>query len=126
MRKTVLATTVFFLTVTAAAQDEEEYTVLETWRCYESADYSIRKILVKLTKRKYNENGFIVGTVQVAGVDYRSTFAVNGFDRRWTFGDDGDYSFIIKPNGDGLYYDFSSVEAGETTKANQIFICKMS
>lgn len=48
----------------------------------------------------------------------------NGLERRWDWGDEyGKYAFIIKPDGTGLYYDFSSVASGESTKASDVYKC---
>lgn len=47
-----------------------------------------------------------------------------GLNHRWDWGDEGKYSFIVKPDGAGLYYDFSTVPAGETTSARDIYKCK--
>ena len=47
-----------------------------------------------------------------------------GLDHRWDWGPNGtDYAFIIKPDGTGLYYDFTSVPKGETTKQNEMYKC---
>ncbi len=53
----------------------------------------------------------------------------HGLDHRWDWGgesskDETKFSFIINPNGQGLYYDFSNVPKGETTSARGIFKCK--
>ena len=76
-----------------------------------------------------NEDGE-TGTIKVAGVIHQTAYRVEGFDRRWSFGsqDDGnfDYVFILQPDGTGIYYDFSSVEVGESVEGSQIFVCKKS
>ena len=48
-----------------------------------------------------------------------------GINNRWSWGPSGHgYSFIIKPDGTGLYYDFSNVPEGETIKADDVYKCK--
>lgn len=46
-----------------------------------------------------------------------------GLQHRWDWGPNGNYAFIIKPDGIGLYYDFSLVSSGESTKANDVYKC---
>ena len=47
-----------------------------------------------------------------------------GLDHRWNWGPNmTDYSFIVKPDGTGLYYDFTSVPKGEITKARDVYKC---
>ena len=45
-----------------------------------------------------------------------------GINHRWDW-EEGHYSFVIKPDGTGLYYDFTNVKSG-TTKARDVFKCK--
>jgi hypothetical protein len=43
---------------------------------------------------------------------------------RWDWGPNKtDYSFVIKPDGVGLYYDFSYVQKGESIKARDVYKC---
>ena len=62
------------------------------------------------------------GDVSVAGVTHRARFQVQGFNRRWDFGDDFQYAFVIYPNGDGAYYDFTSNTTN--VKPSQRFKCR--
>ncbi len=48
----------------------------------------------------------------------------NGLNHRWDWGPEGKYSFIIKPDGTGLFYDFTSAEPDESIKANDVYKCK--
>jgi hypothetical protein len=50
----------------------------------------------------------------------------NGLEHRWDWGgiNDSSYSFVIKSDGTGLYYDFTNVKLGESTKARDVFKCK--
>lgn len=47
-----------------------------------------------------------------------------GLDHRWDWGPDGKYSFIIKPDGTGLYYDFNTATNGKKDKADDIYKCR--
>lgn len=81
---------------------------LEKWACREP--YASGDPLVVATV----EEGRKTGSIFVSGVTKKSQFSVDGFDRRWNFDlrEDGyfSYSFVIRPNGDGLYYSFLSKE----------------
>jgi len=47
-----------------------------------------------------------------------------GLNHRWSWGDAmGNYSIVIKPDGTGLYYDFTGVPEGESIKAREIYKC---
>lgn len=67
--------------------------------------------------------GFILydGTNEGEMALYKRT----GLRHIWTWGDELQYSFIIKANGQGLYYDFTSTEEGESKDADDIFYCKL-
>ena len=45
-----------------------------------------------------------------------------GTNHRWDWGpNENDFSFLIKPDGTGLYYDFTGSPDGTTTKAEQVY-----
>lgn len=48
----------------------------------------------------------------------------DGLSHRWDWGvDENSYTFVIKPDGTGLFYDFSTAENGIKNKADEIFKC---
>lgn len=106
---------------------ESNGTTIEKWRCFDRSDYDKKTTLVKLTRvtEDGEKSGF--GEVSVAGVIHKALFQVKGFNRRWDFGKEptGSYSyaFVIFPDGNGAYYDFSDVEYSGKTKAGQFFNC---
>ena len=113
-----------------------ERTIIETWKCYAISDRSQKNALVHLTREHQLSvihalagSKLEVGTVSVAGTKYDSVFQVDGFDRRWDFGRDSKsderwpYSFVIKPDGDGSYYNFTTEATG--VKPSQVFKCVM-
>ena len=71
-------------------------------------------------------SGKASGQISVAGVTHRALFRITGFERRWDFGEEMKYAFIINPDGSGAYYDFSLLEEGETTKPSQLYDCVLS
>lgn len=46
-----------------------------------------------------------------------------GLEHRWDWGDGLPYSFTIKTDGTGAYYDFTGVPEGERIKPNEIYKC---
>jgi hypothetical protein len=71
------------------------------------------------------------GLVQVAGKDYLAIYELKGFNHRWDFGSNVEengfeYSFVIKPDGTGLYIDFSNAESGKLVRPSQLYICKQT
>jgi hypothetical protein len=48
-----------------------------------------------------------------------------GIEHRWDWGgpEGTTYSFVIKPDGTGLYYNFSNANKGESIKARDVFKC---
>lgn len=109
---------------------EEAQDVLkgEIWRCFATSDYNNKTALFTLGRKRMGSSEF--GRVLVASTTQRASFRIAGLNRRWNFGDDesGDsypYAFIIKPDGTGLYYDFSTSADG-TANASDSFNCLMS
>jgi hypothetical protein len=106
--------TVALLAASAAAQASP----VETWECRDM--FGNGPVLATATV----ESGRAKGKIAVAGVTQTSAFHVDGFDRRWDFGPLPDgafkYSFIIKPNGDAMYFDFGM---GKTAKPSNFMKC---
>ena len=94
----------------------------ETWRCFASTDHRKATVLFTLVRVRSGDME-IFGEVSVAGVSHLAGFKVSGLDRRWNFGHDYQYAFIIKPDGTGLYYDFSTSGDG-SAKPSDFFRCQ--
>ena len=97
---------------------------VETWECKDRYDFSDswKNILVVATI----DSGRTTGSVTVAGDTQSAQYRVAGFQRRWDFGPmkkNGGftYSFIIDPNGEGSYYDFSQAD---TAKPSLFMTCR--
>jgi hypothetical protein len=112
-----------FLTMLIAFNVQAQVT--ERWICkdaYTSAWTTI--VTAEVLESKFS------GLVMVAGTEHEARYQVKGFNRRWDFGltddDTYDYAFILKPNGDGIYYDFSSAAAGEVVQPSQFLTCQQS
>ena len=81
---------------------------VETWRCFAQSDFNKHTVLVELTRVTAAGETQGSGQISVAGVTHHALFRITGFDRRWDFGKEMQYSFIITPNGSGAYYHFST------------------
>ena len=54
----------------------------------------------------------------------RTYYRRTGLEHRWDWGpNETNYAFVIQPDGTGLYYDFSSVPYGESTKVSEVYQC---
>ena len=54
----------------------------------------------------------------------RTFYQRTGLEHRWDWGSNGcEYSFVIKTDGTGLYYDFTGVPKGESIKAREVYKC---
>ena len=112
-------------TVGVQAEDGPSATT-EEWRCFSTLDIfrEKKKVLVRLTREMKRSVDLGSGEVSVAGATYDARFEVAGFNRRWDFGGDMQYAFVIQPDGSGAYFDFSTVEDGGRTGPNQWFQCE--
>jgi len=97
------------------------------FRCWYCTDYiDGSKTLVEVGYFKG------LGEIQVGFVLYDGSYSGTmtfyrrtGLEHRWDWGPNlGEYSFVVKTDGTGLYYDFSSVEEGESTKAKEVYKCR--
>jgi hypothetical protein len=94
-----------------------------SWFCY---DYINEKLLLEVGifgDTKLEGLGYILYDGGYIGelTYYRRT----GIEHRWDWGGPNNttYSFVIKSDGTGLYYDFSNVKPGESIKARDVFKC---
>ncbi|MCY4431337.1 MAG: hypothetical protein OXC11_13225 [Rhodospirillales bacterium] len=86
----------------------------ERWFCY-TEPFFLREQSpdIVLTRESETDQPFGEGRVLVAGVIYDASFQIEGIDRRWDWNDGMDM-ISVRPGGDGSYYDFRLLEAGET------------
>ena len=124
MERTCLILVAFTALAAFGVQAQEgRNTITEEWRCFALFDFSKETVAVELTRKTPDGEAKGSGEVSVAGFTHKALFRIAGVERRWDFGDEFNYAFVIKPGGDGAYYDFSSVEDGGTTSPSQRFNC---
>ena len=67
---------------------------METWHCFDIADFSQEKVLFSLTRKGAG------GEVLFAGLTYPARFQIAGLNRRWDFGyDESDGSICANTGG---------------------------
>ena len=99
----------------------------ETFECQSGRSWDNEgKTLV--TASIFGETGG--ATIEVAGIVHLAVYRVTGFNRRWDFGEASnqryEYAFIIKPDGDATYYDFSNSDVARDKFPTQFFFCKQT
>lgn len=88
-----------------------------SWCCVDPYAYR-RKTLVEVGT--FTKNGTIYGFILYDGGDEGELthFSREGLEYRWDW---DDYTLVIQPDGTALYYDFTNVPYGESTKPRLIF-----
>ena len=137
MRKTqVLLASFCLLPAVGQPQEAQSSTIIERWAClnardrlallFEDGGYDDipeEKVVVSLTRRSSKDDKSGFGEVSITGITHRARFSVEGLDRRWDFGENGEYAFVINAQGGGAYYDFSDADAGEVVQPSLEFGC---
>jgi hypothetical protein len=111
------------ITVGGESFNENEFT---SWRCYKNA--LTTKVLAEvghLAAKDQEINGFILFDGGNVGdlVSYRRA----GLNHRWSWekvNGDYKYSFVIDPEGNGAYYDFTGAKRETFQDAKQTYKCK--
>jgi len=113
----------------SAEEKVEKSSDIEEWRCASGSaaglylitqnpeEFPEERVVVRLFQPVGKTKG--KGEVSVAGVNYDAAFEMEGLNRRWVFGEDREYSFVITPEGGGTYYDFS----GNSLSPSQTYGC---
>ena len=102
-----------------------------SWGCSEYGysrpipDYgSGSRILVEIGRfeaASHSDVGFILYDGSSSGE--LTSYSRRGVNQRWDWGPNGEFAFVLKPDGTGLFFDFSNVPQGETTSANDMYEC---
>jgi len=78
------------------------------------------------TKQKLNEIMKMTGFILYDGTNTGdiALYTHAGLNHRWDWGPKvGTYSFVIKPDGTGLFYDFRTAKKGVKDKADDVYKC---
>ena len=100
---------------------EEVYGSIEIWECREFPDGD--KVLFEVGRFEgVSQYGFILHDGSSSGDLTR--YQRQGINKRWSWETTGgSFSFVLKPDGIGHYYDFTGVADGEKIKSTDIFRC---
>ncbi|WP_020677489.1 hypothetical protein [Geopsychrobacter electrodiphilus] len=104
----------FFFTTIANAE------VVESWICQESSNGDWSKIIATVEVNKGKENG----KVDIFGESHIATFGTIGTNKSWKYGSSYEFVFMIKPNGEAMYYDYSKATKGDDVKPQITLFCK--
>jgi hypothetical protein len=111
------------ITIDGKSYKENEYT---SWRCYKNLLST--KVLVEVGRFSAQElhmNGFIL--FDGGNIGELISYKRAGLNHRWDWdkvGDNYKYTFVIEPEGNGLYYDFSGTKNESSQKAKATYKCK--
>jgi len=119
------------ITLGESRYSEDSSGLFVSWGCcrlsastYRDARESCR-ILVEIGRfeaASLSEAGFILYDGSSSGE--LTSYQRRGVNQRWDWGPNGvEFAFVLKPDGTGLFYDFSNVRQGETTSANDLYEC---
>jgi len=82
---------------------------VELWECRDSRSEDWSSILAYAAVDEGKEKGVI----EAFGEKHFTDFITRGNQRRWDYGlnsdNNFDYAFMIEPNGDAKYYDFTHI-----------------
>lgn len=101
-----------------------------SWSCkdYASDAGIFASTLVEVgsfTNTNLEGTGFILYDGSYSGESTK--YQRKGINHRWDWGPNGsEYTFVIKPDGTGFFYDFSSSPLGESVQANEVYKCYRS
>jgi len=102
---------------------ETEIGEFVSWKCKDfSGGYRTLVEVGTFTSSKLSGSGFVLYDGGQSGeiTSYRR----KGINNRWDWGGrGGDFAFVVKPDGTGLFYDFSSSKSGTSKKANDVYKC---
>jgi hypothetical protein len=103
---------------------EEDVGGFTSWYCYDFL-HEEKGILLEFGYFNYPEFNVIMGFVLYDGgnTGELTFYQRNGTDHKWDWGPNANYSFVIKPNGTGYYYDFTNVEKGQSIKPKDLYKC---
>ena len=110
------------------AQEKPTPQIIESWECFDAFEYiswngwpKHKKPPVVVRLKRLQKGGFEFGEVVVAGSSQKASFQIRGFNRRWDFGTEYKYAFIIRPNKSGAYFDFTT---SSNSAPSQLFKCE--
>ena len=94
-----------------------------SWACQDFVDRGILVEVGFFGVSDLDGIGFILYDGGFTGIS--TIYEREGLEHTWRWaGTNSNYAFVIQLDGTGLYYDFSGVSTGETSKAKEVYVCK--
>ena len=111
------------LIIDGTTYSEEDLGEFISWRCKDfSRDSGTLVEVGSFPHPDFADTGFILYDGSNAGES--TSYQRRGINQRWDWGPSGaDFSFVIKPDGTGLFYDFSTAKDGMKSKADDVYKC---
>jgi len=106
------------LNISGYTVSETDFGGVERWFAVDKYSSDTKTIRFQVGYFKENNIGFILYEDGTFGE--QAYFSRQGLDLRWDWGNNAQYCFAIKPDGTGLYYDFSTSKDG-TAKPREIY-----
>lgn len=105
------------LSISGYSVSETNFGGVERWYAVDKYNYDSLVDEVRFQVGYFLENGIGFILYGNGTVGEEAYFSRNGLNLRWDWGSDGygtsyKYSFVIEPDGTGLYYDFSASKDG--------------
>lgn len=117
----------YYDSVKQEQQSRTEAKFAETWWCtdyFQKDKYVLTAVVYKGLSSAQQKGKVWISDVDV-DPDFEMIYELDGINRRWNWGLSGngvyDYSFIIKPDGTGLYYNFRHKDTN--VEASEVFRC---
>lgn len=110
--------------VDETTMSEKEYGKFISWGCRDFIDeFSGQLIEVGyFTDPELSGLGYVLYDGGYTGES--TNYGRRGINHRWDWGPSSvEFAFVVKADGTGLFYDFSSAEEGERIKANDVYKC---
>jgi hypothetical protein len=111
------------ITLGESPYSEDSLGPFVSWGCSEYGSDS--RIIVEIGRfeaASLSDTGFILYDGTSSGE--RTSYERRGVNQRWDWGPNGtQFAFVLRSDGTGLFYDFSNVQKGETTLANDKYKC---
>jgi hypothetical protein len=104
-----------FVFATAANAD-----LVESWICQKSSNGDWSQVIATASINKGREDG----EVEIFAKKNIAYTEFTGTNKIWKFGPTYEYAFVIKPDGEAMYYDHSKEPKGDAEKSQINLFCK--
>jgi hypothetical protein len=112
------------ITLDGTVLSEEIVRELTSWLCSDLFD-RLGRVLVEVgtfSDSDLTGIGFVIYDGGNSGSP--TSYSRKGINHRWDWGPNGiDFAFVVKPDGTGLFYDFTNAN-GESVAAKNVFTCR--